>query len=133
MAVSTTRSTSSTAGRGKYCRKTVSGQAAEKRTLVRMPLPGRKQRSLFEQERYLMKKDKGWMLLLVLVTLLAGSAIVVKEACARAGGARSSGSSGSRSYASPGRSTMAPRAPDQGASLGRIRALSGAATTGSAS
>jgi predicted lipid-binding transport protein (Tim44 family) len=63
-----------------------------------------------------MKKDKGWMLLLVLVTLLAGSAIVVQEACARAGGARSSGSSGSRSYASPGRSTMAPRAPDQGAS-----------------
>ncbi len=51
-----------------------------------------------------MKRADRWVLPLILVMLFAGAAGLVQDADARAGGGRSFGSSGSRSYAAPSRS-----------------------------
>jgi predicted lipid-binding transport protein (Tim44 family) len=51
-----------------------------------------------------MKRSDRLVLSLILIILFAGAAGVVQDADARAGGGRSFGSSGSRSYAAPSRS-----------------------------
>jgi predicted lipid-binding transport protein (Tim44 family) len=52
-----------------------------------------------------MKRAGCWVLSLIVVMFFAGAAVIVQDADARAGGGRSSGSSGSRSSAAPSRST----------------------------
>jgi predicted lipid-binding transport protein (Tim44 family) len=80
-----------------------------------------------------MKRTTKWSITLILIMLLAGAAVFEQNAFARAGGSRSFGSSGSRSYSSPSRSTSgttAPRqapgpAPAQPAGGGFLRSMAG--------
>lgn len=60
-----------------------------------------------------MKKNIRWVLSLLLVMLFVNSAILEQNAHARAGGGRSFGSSGGRSYSPPSRTYSSPGAPGQ--------------------
>jgi predicted lipid-binding transport protein (Tim44 family) len=60
-----------------------------------------------------MKKNIRWTFAVLLIMLFVTGVFIENDVYARAGGARSSGSSGSRSYSPPSRSTSNPAAPSQ--------------------
>jgi predicted lipid-binding transport protein (Tim44 family) len=60
-----------------------------------------------------MKITIRWAFAVFLITLFVTGVFIENDVYARAGGARSSGSSGSRSYSPPSRSTSNPAAPTQ--------------------
>lgn len=82
-----------------------------------------------------MKNDVRWVLSLILVLVFAGAAGIVQDADARAGGGRSFGGSGSRSYGAPSRSYSGAnpgtparqpgQAPAQPAGGGFLRSMGG--------